>query len=130
MNPHLASRLVLRWSFALLFFWFGIQQLMEPAGWVGFLPEFTGYLPIPSEMLVQVNGWLELCLAALLLLGYYTRPASAFLALHLFGIAATVGGATGVRDAILGCIGVALALPPADEWTLDAYFKQVNPSHM
>lgn len=130
MNPHLAAKLVLRWSFALLFFWFGVQQLMNASDWVTFLPEFTGYLPIPGEMLVQLNGWLELCLAVLLLLGYQTRIAAGLLALHLFGIAASVGGAIGMRDAVLGSIGVALALPPADEWTLDAYFQKVNPSHI
>lgn len=124
MNLPLASKLVLRWAFALLFVWFGAQQLMDASSWVGFLPEFTGYLPIPGEMLVQLNGWLELCLALLLIAGYQTRLVSAFLALHLFGIAATVGGAIGVRDAGLGCMGLALALAPVDEWTADRYFQK------
>ncbi len=124
MNLPLTSKLVLRWSFALLFAWFGAQQLIDASSWVGFLPEFTGYLPIPGEMLVQLNGWLELCLAILLIAGYQTRLVSAFLALHLFGIAATVGGAIGVRDAALGCMGVALALQPVDEWTVDRYFQK------
>jgi uncharacterized membrane protein YphA (DoxX/SURF4 family) len=129
MNASLASQLVLRWSFALLFAWFGMQQLLDPSAWVDVLPAFTGYFPIPGEMLVQLNGWMEVCLAILLAIGYQTRLIAAFLALHLFGIAASIGGATGVRDAALGSMGVALALPPADAWTLDAYLKRSTTKH-
>lgn len=118
-----SSRLILRWSFAALFFWFGSQQLFSPASWVGFLPEFTGYFPIPGEMLVQLNGWLEIVCAFMLLIGLYTRIIAAFLALHLFGIAFTTGGAIGVRDTVLGMIGIALALSPTDDWALDAKQK-------
>lgn len=115
----LSSRVILRWSFAALFFWFGSQQLLQPADWIGFLPEFTGYFPIPAEMLVQLNGWLEVVCAFMLLIGVYTRWVAGFLALHLFGIALTAGGAIGVRDAVLGMMGVALAMSPADDWTFD-----------
>lgn len=124
MSQELLSRLVLRWSFAVLFFWFGLQQLLDAGDWVAFLPEFTGYLPIPGDTLVQLNGWVELCFATALLFGYRVRIISALLAVHLFGIALTVDGATGVRDAVLGSIGVVLALSSADEWTIDAYFKR------
>lgn len=120
----LASRVLLRWSWALLFAWFGTQQLWHPVQWVSFLPAWTGYFPIPAEMLIQVNGWLELCLAALLLLGSYTRFVAAFLALHLAGIAISVGGAIGVRDATLAMVGVSMALGGPDAWTLDEKWKK------
>ena len=114
-----ASGALLRVAYVALFAWFGAQQLLDPSAWVGFLPEWTGYFPIPGEMLVQLNGLLELCLAALLALGVFTRPIAAFLALHLLGIAISAGGATGVRDAGLAAIGIALALNQPDRWTLD-----------
>ena len=120
----LASRIILRWSWALLFVWFGTQQLLYPSQWTTFLPMWTGYFPIPAEMLIQLNGWSELCLAALLLLGVFTRITATILALHLAGIAATVGGAIGVRDAALAAVGVSLALGEPDEWTLDKKFKK------
>ncbi len=116
----LTSRVLLRWSWALLFVWFGVQQLIDPGAWISFLPVWTGYFPIPAEMLIQLNGWLELCLAILLLLGNYTRFTATLLALHLAGIAITAGGAIGVRDAALAMVGASLALSKPDEWTLDA----------
>ena len=119
MTANLASKLVLRYSFVLLFVWFGAQQLMHPAQWTAFLPTFTGYIPMPAEMMIQLNGWVELCLAAMLAIGCFTRFAAAILALHLAGIAASVGGAIGVRDAALSAAGVSLALSDPDEWTMD-----------
>lgn len=79
---------------------------------------------MPAEMLIQINGWMEVCLAALLLLGTYTRFVTAFLALHLAGIAISVGGAIGVRDATLAMVGVSMSLGGPDEWTLDVKFKK------
>ncbi len=120
MNTNLAGQAVLRYSWALLFFWFGFAQLTDAASWVIYLPEWTGYFPIPGEMLVQINGLLEVCCAALLVLGIHTRIIAGFLGLHLLGIAASVGGATGVRDAALGAVGIALALQTPDALTLDS----------
>jgi uncharacterized membrane protein YphA (DoxX/SURF4 family) len=120
----LASRVLLRWSWALLFAWFGLQQLFHPGQWTAFLPSFTGYFPMPGEMLVQLNGWLEICLATLLFVGYYTRAAALILAIHLAGIAITAGGAIGIRDFALAAAGFSLALGGADAWTLDAAWKE------
>ena len=119
-NTALAGQAVLRYSFALLFFWFGVAQLTDATNWVIYLPEWTGYFPIPGEMLVQINGLLEVCCAFLITLGIYTRVIAGFLALHLFGIAMSVGGATGVRDAALAAMGLALALQTPDNLTFDA----------
>ncbi len=120
----LASRLVLRWSWALLFVWFGSQQLLHPAQWTAFLPMWTGYFPIPAEMLIQLNGWMELCFAVLLVLGCFTRFSAAILAAHLAGIAVSVGGAVGVRDAALAAAGLSLVLGKPDAWTLDEKWKK------
>lgn len=120
MNTSLAGQAVLRYSWALLFFWFGFSQLSDAASWVIYLPQWTGYFPIPGEMLVQLNGLFEVCCAILLTLGLHTRIISGFLALHLFGIAVSVGGATGVRDAALAAAGVAIALQGPDALALEA----------
>ncbi len=120
------AALVLRFGWVGLFLWFGVQQLMHPGDWVGFLPEWTGYLPIPGEMLVQLNGWLEVCLAVLLAVGAWTRAVAGILAVHLAAVAVSAGGAVGVRDAGLATIGLAIALSPPDAWTLDAKRAAAN----
>jgi uncharacterized membrane protein YphA (DoxX/SURF4 family) len=117
MSQH--SLKILRYSLAFLFFWFGTQQLMNPDVWVVFLPEWLGYIPIPAEMFVQLNGWMEVVGSVLLFFGVFTRAASFVLSLHLFFIALSVGGAVGVRDAVLAFAGFALAASKGDEWTVD-----------
>lgn len=117
------SLLVLRLTFSALFYWFGIEQLTEAEEWVGFLPDWIGYLPIPGEMLVQLNGLFEVVCATALLIGVYTRWIAGFLAIHLFGIALSAGGAIGVCYAALGMMGVVLAMSESDPWTLDTKAK-------
>lgn len=119
---HISMR-ILRFSWAVLFLWFGTQQLMDPAVWVGFLPAWTGFLPIPAETLIQLNGWFECIAAVFLLVGIWIKPVSLILAAHLFFVAVDVGGATGVRDAVLAMVGVALFFAPVDSWALDARGK-------
>lgn len=120
----LRTAVLIRYAAAALFLWFGIQQLVDPAVWVGFLPEWTGYMPIPGEMLVQLNGWLEIVLAVMLGVGFYTRVAAALLGAHLLAIAVSVGGAIGMRDAVLALVTLSLALSPSDAFTFDARYDR------
>ena len=120
MNSSTKTLAVLRFSMAALFLWFGTQQLVDAGAWVGFLPQWTGYLPVPGEMFVRLNGLLEVIGAALLIIGAGTRVIATILGLHLLAIAASAGGAVGVRDAALGACAIALSLSPADRLTVDA----------
>jgi uncharacterized membrane protein YphA (DoxX/SURF4 family) len=106
--------IVLRYSFAALFLWFGYAQLTDASVWVGFLPGWTGYFPIPGEMLVQINGLAEVVAAFFLIFNVYTRLVAGLLGLHLLAIAVTAGGAIGARDAVLAMIGVAIAMKKED----------------
>ncbi|MBI5728801.1 MAG: DoxX family protein [Candidatus Magasanikbacteria bacterium] len=118
------STLMVRYAFAVLFLWFGTEQLLNPDMWVAFLPAWTGYLPVPSLMLIQFNGWFEIVFALLLALGGFTRLVAAALSLHLLGIAVTAGGAIGMRDFALSIMGGALVFSRPDAWTLDALFAK------
>lgn len=122
MNTY--SSAIIRYALCLLFFWFGVQQLMNPSIWVSYLPEFTGYFPVPGEMLVQMNGWFEIIFSILLLLGVYTRLVVGILGVHLLGIAASAGGAVGMRDLTLSIVCFALAISSVDNWTLDHYLAR------
>ncbi len=116
----ITSAQVVRISAVLLFLWFGSQQLVSPGDWVGFLPAWTGYFPMPGDMLVQLNGLAEVVLASVLALGAYTHVTAGLLGVHLLFIALGVGGAIGVRDAVLSLMTLSLCLGTPDAWTMDA----------
>lgn len=121
------STLLIRYSLTALFLWFGFQQLTDPSSWITFLPSWTGYFPIPGEMLIQLNGWFEIVAATMLGLGIWTRLVAGVLGLHLIGIAASVGGAVGMRDLALGLCTVAITLSHPDAQTLDQRLKDKQP---
>ncbi len=114
------SSIIIRITLAALFLWFGVQQLLHPDAWTVYLPQWTGYLPIPGTMLVRLNGWMEVVLGAAMAAGLFVRIASAVLGAHLLFIALSVGGAVGARDLALAATTLALVLSAPDAWTLDA----------
>lgn len=117
------SKPLLRYSLAALFLWFGWQQLADPALWIGFLPEWTAYFPVPGEMIVRLNGWLEIVGAFFLIIGIFTKLAAWILGLHLLAIALATGGALGVRDGVLALACFSLALASPDHLTLEKRLK-------
>ncbi len=123
------TAVIIRYALAALFLWFGVQQLIDPAIWVGFLPEWTGYAPIPGEMLVQLNGWSEIILGIMLALGVLTRFVAALLGAHLMLIAVTAGGAIGMRDGALALTTLALVFSKPDAWTLDSCTAHTHTEH-
>lgn len=115
---------LLRYGLAILFLWFGWQQLSDPAVWLGYLPEWTAYLPIPGEMFVRLNGWLEIIGAIFLIAGLQLRWVATILGLHLVAIAIETRGAIGMRDAAISLIAFALALAEPDHLTMDSRYKK------
>ncbi len=100
--------LLLRLGMAFVFIYFGTSQLMHPEQWTTFLPGWASNLPITAVKFVLLNGLIEVIGALLLIFGIWTRLVALLLALHLFGIAATVGGSIGVRDVGLGIATLSL----------------------
>ena len=97
------SPAVLRIAMALVFFWFGITQLINPGMWVGYIPDWLTILP--AATFVIINGIFEIVFAALLITGIFTRIVSLVLGLHLLFIGISIGyNAVAIRD-----IGLALA---------------------
>ncbi|MEK7459377.1 MAG: DoxX family membrane protein [Patescibacteria group bacterium] len=119
-TPKICPSIIVRYAAVALFLWFGIAQLTAPENWVGFLPEWTGYFPMPASMIVQLNGLTEVVLALALGIGVFTRVVAVLLGIHLLGIAITAGGAIGVRDAVLAVMTTSLAFAAPDRLTLDA----------
>lgn len=118
----ITPNLILRSTYIIIFLWFGYQQLVTAGMWVGYLPSWSGYFPIPGEMLVQLNGFAEIIAACFLIFNVYPRLIAGLLGLHLLMIAWTAGSAIGMRDFGLAMIGAALALNKSSQ-TSNVDFK-------
>nr|AQS28390.1 hypothetical protein [uncultured archaeon] len=118
---------LLRIAMSLIFLYFGFQQVSSPDAWAGFVPEFLTSAIITANNIVIFNGILELSLGLFMLLGLYTRFASLILALHLFGIAFSIGlNPLGVRDFGLSFATLVVFLNGPDEYTLDFKLAKKN----
>jgi uncharacterized membrane protein YphA (DoxX/SURF4 family) len=97
----------LRLGMAVIFLWFGWQQLTDSVNWVDFVPTWiTSFSHISATTFVYLNGSFEIVFALALFLGFYTRIVSLLLGLHLYFIAFSIGlDALGMRD-----VGLAFAM--------------------
>ena len=113
---------ILRIGLAVLFLWFGFSQFLDQAAWTSWVPEWAMNLSgLEAEMIVLLNGGLEIALGVLLALGLYIRPAAVLLGLHLALITFEIGlNSVGMRDFAIMAATFALALLPADPYSLDA----------
>ena len=112
---------VLRAALVILFLWFGLSQVTDPAGWTSWLPNWTLTLPIPATTLVLLNGAFETILGLALAAGFWTRFVAGLLALHLLFIAYEIGyNDIGVRDFCLAVATSAIALFGPDTYSVDA----------
>jgi uncharacterized membrane protein YphA (DoxX/SURF4 family) len=118
---------VLRLGLVILFLWFGLSQVTDPAGWTSWVPGWAHSLPVPATTLVLLNGGFETVLGVALLLGYWTRIVAGLLTLHLLFIAYEVGyNDIGVRDFCLAIATAAVALYGGDRYSLDARQKSIT----
>jgi len=111
MDQHKIGLLILRFALAGLFIWFGFNQLFNTSMWLNLVPDWaTGLLPLSPKMIVLGNGLLEVVLGTLLALGFFIRPVSVLLSVHLFIIAFTFGVTpVAVRDMALAMATLSLA---------------------
>lgn len=87
--------------------WFGVQELLHPMNWEGYVPDFVMSISGLSEhTIILANGAVEVACGALLLLGVYTRVVAFVMAVHVALIGVSLGySAIAVRD-----LGLAAAL--------------------
>jgi len=114
----------LRISLSLVFLWFGFNQLFDTDSWIGYLPQWGYNLPIVPELLIQINGAVEIVLGTLLLLGLFTRLTALILTIHLLGISFNLGyNDVAIRDVGLSLATFAVFLHGKDRWSLDKKFN-------
>lgn len=119
------SAILLRYSVALLFLWFGLNQLLNAGAWVAWLPPWVGQLPIEPLSFIYLNGILETVLGVCLAVGLFTRFSALILSLHLFGIAFSLGyNDIAVRDFCLALATMAVAFHGSDRFSYDIKFRK------
>ena len=119
------GQILVRIVIALVFLWFGLNQLIDSQSWIGFLPGWAYNLPVSATQFVIINGILETVLGALLFLGLFTRLVSLILGLHLLGIALSVGyNDVGIRDLGLSLVTLSILFTGPDNKCLDNKIKE------
>lgn len=115
--------IILRIGLALLFLWFGTNQIMHPTDWFGFIPQsIISLTGLNVGTIVFFNGLFEIIAGSMLLLGLFTRVIAFLLFLHILDIAFVVGlDAIGVRDLGLSVATFVIFLNGADWFTLDHF---------
>ncbi|MSS74151.1 DoxX family protein [Candidatus Pacearchaeota archaeon] len=124
MNSKDFAFVILRVSMALVFLYFGFQQVYSPDSWTSFVPEFMVFSGMTANNLVVFNGFLELIFGLFLIIGLYVRFSALILSLHLFGIAFSLGfNPIGIRDFGIAFATLALSIFGSDKYTLDYKFE-------
>lgn len=113
---------VLRLGLAMVFVWFGLNQLLHPIDWLGFIPSWaTSLSGLSTNTLVFINGLFEVAMAILLAVGIQIRVVAWLLAAHMLLIVTDVGlNQIGIRDVGLLAGLISVALHGADIYSFDA----------
>lgn len=107
-----------RLGVGVVFFLFGIDQLIRPEAWFAWLPSWVTW--VGPEKFFLMNGIFDLVVGILLLVGLLTRIAAFFAVLHLIGVILVLGyNDVAIRDfgLLLGALSVFLY--GADKLCLD-----------
>lgn len=112
---------IIRISLALILLWFGIDEILNPQNWFGYIPAWlSSVLPFSLNTFIILNGIFEIIIGSLLLIGFYTRIIAFIAALHLFFITIAVGyNEVGVRDFGLTMMAISLIFSGAGVLSLD-----------
>jgi uncharacterized membrane protein YphA (DoxX/SURF4 family) len=90
--------LVIRIGLAGVLLWFGTQQILTPADWIGYVPVWTSTF-VNAHTLVLFNGSAEIIGGLLLLLGIFTRSTALVMGMHTVLIALSLGyTSVAIRD--------------------------------
>ncbi len=119
------SPIILRIGLALVFLWFGFNQITDPTSWYGFVPDSVSTITgLTIARIVFLNGLFEIIAGTALAFGLFTRVAAGLLFLHILDIAFIVGlDSIGIRDLGLSVATFVIFLNGMDRATLDHYIR-------
>ena len=133
---------IVRIALSIVFLWFGVNQLINPESFLGYVPQWLyphapqmmhehpfqfmhGIPSVQVHAIIMSNGVIETIFGALLLVGYFTRIVAFLLALHLFGIAFSLGyNDIAIRDFGLALATASLIFSGSGEISLDKKLKR------
>ncbi|MEK6917256.1 MAG: DoxX family membrane protein [Nanoarchaeota archaeon] len=119
MNSKEYAHILVRISISLIFLWFGINQLINPENFMGYLPNFI-LISEYARTAIIANGIFDLIFGSLLLAGLFTKIVALILALHLFTITLSLGyNDIAIRDFGLTLVTISIYLGGEDKWSLD-----------
>ena len=136
------SAAIIRVGVAFVLLWFGINQLVNPESFLGYIPQWLyphdaqmqhGHpmqlmhnIPVPSVHTVLMgNGIFETTAGILLLIGLFTRVTAFIAALHLLVIAFSLGyNDIAIRDIGLAIMAASLVFSGAGPLSLDSKKKE------
>jgi uncharacterized membrane protein YphA (DoxX/SURF4 family) len=105
-----AAPVVLRIGLAIVFLWFGTDQLMHTAKWVSLIPSWvTGLSHLSTTTLVHINGAFEIVFGICLLFGFFTRVVTLLLGLHMMHITLTLIMGSGITSVSIRDVGLSFA---------------------
>jgi uncharacterized membrane protein YphA (DoxX/SURF4 family) len=108
---------IVRVGVALVFLWFGLNQIFDTSSFLGWLPSWAYLIPISSSVLVIISGVIETVFGLLLLLGLYTRFSALILLLQLIVIIVGLGyNDIMIRDVGLSFATLSILIHGKDEW--------------
>jgi len=112
---------IIRIGLALVLLWFGLDEIINPENWFGYIPSWlSSVMPLDIGTFIILNGTFEIIVGVLLLIGYYTRIVAFIAALHLLSITIAVGyNEIGIRDFGLTLMAVSLIFSGAGVFSLD-----------
>jgi uncharacterized membrane protein YphA (DoxX/SURF4 family) len=119
MIPKDYAPITVRLAISFVVLWFGINQLVQPEDFMGYLPEFLLQSDY-AKTAVILNGLFETMFGIALAIGFLVRPVALILSIHLFSIVLTLGyNDIAIRDFGLALVSLSIFIGGADKWCLD-----------
>lgn len=120
--------LILRIGLGGVFLWFGIDKFFNPLIWSKWVPEwFSVLLPIDLFTFVYILGVVETIIGLLVLIGFYTKTATALAGVLLMAIMPSLGfNDIMIRDAGLLFMAIGLMLLGPGDMSLDRKFRKLQ----
>ena len=119
------SVFIIRIGLALVLLWFGIDEIINPENWFGYIPQWLiSILPFSLKTFFILNGIFEMVIGLLLLIGLYTRIFAFIAALHLLIITLSLGyNDIAIRDFGLTLMAISLVFSGSGNLSLDSQRK-------